>query len=90
MKRVAEVRANPEGRPQTRAEFLADPDFVNKAAAGRADEINTCIACNQACLDFIFSDRVAVQRVTDTAERDKLKEEVKRRILELQGKQKSP
>src|SRR5678815_3048166 len=31
--------------------FLADADFVNKAAAGRADEINTCIACNQACLD---------------------------------------
>ena len=34
--------------------FLADADFVNKAAAGRADEINTCIACNQACLDHIF------------------------------------
>ncbi len=35
--------------------FLADPDFVNKAAAGRADAINTCIGCNQACLDHIFS-----------------------------------
>jgi 2,4-dienoyl-CoA reductase (NADPH2) len=35
--------------------FLADPDFVNKAAAGRADAINTCIACNQACLDHIFN-----------------------------------
>ncbi len=35
--------------------FLADPDLVNKAAAGRADEINTCIACNQACLDHTFS-----------------------------------
>ena len=34
--------------------FLADPEFVNKAAAGREDEINTCIACNQACLDHIF------------------------------------
>ena len=34
--------------------FLADPDFVAKAAAGRAAEINTCIACNQACLDHIF------------------------------------
>ncbi|NMF97379.1 NADPH-dependent 2,4-dienoyl-CoA reductase [Aromatoleum toluolicum] len=34
--------------------FLADPDFVVKAAAGRSDEINTCIACNQACLDHIF------------------------------------
>ena len=39
--------------------FLADPDFVNKAAAGRADEINTCIACNQACLDHTFSNKVA-------------------------------
>lgn len=38
--------------------FLADPDFVNKAAARRADEINTCIACNQACLDHIFSGRL--------------------------------
>jgi 2,4-dienoyl-CoA reductase (NADPH2) len=35
--------------------LLADADFVNKAAAGRADEINTCIACNQACLDQTFS-----------------------------------
>ena len=35
--------------------FLADADFVSKAAAGRADSINTCIACNQACLDHIFS-----------------------------------
>jgi 2,4-dienoyl-CoA reductase (NADPH2) len=34
--------------------FLADADFVNKAAANRSDEINTCIACNQACLDHIF------------------------------------
>ncbi|HMM50783.1 MAG: NADPH-dependent 2,4-dienoyl-CoA reductase [Burkholderiales bacterium] len=39
--------------------FLADPDFVAKAAAGRADAINTCIACNQACLDHIFSMQVA-------------------------------
>jgi 2,4-dienoyl-CoA reductase (NADPH2) len=37
--------------------FLADPDFVAKAASGRADEINTCIACNQACLDHIFEGR---------------------------------
>jgi 2,4-dienoyl-CoA reductase (NADPH2) len=34
--------------------MLADPFFVAKAAAGRADEINTCIACNQACLDHTF------------------------------------
>ena len=39
--------------------FLADADFVRKAAAGRADEINTCIACNQACLDHIFVGKVA-------------------------------
>ena len=35
--------------------FLADPEFVAKAAAGRAEEINTCIGCNQACLDHTFS-----------------------------------
>jgi 2,4-dienoyl-CoA reductase (NADPH2) len=38
--------------------FLADPDFVAKAAEGRADAINTCIGCNQACLDHIFSLRI--------------------------------
>ena len=39
--------------------MLADPQFARKARLGRADEINTCIACNQACLDFIFSERTA-------------------------------
>jgi len=39
--------------------FLADPEFVTKAAAGRADEINTCIACNQACLDHTFKNQLA-------------------------------
>jgi 2,4-dienoyl-CoA reductase (NADPH2) len=39
--------------------FLADADFVNKAAQGRRDEINTCIACNQACLDHAFANRLA-------------------------------
>jgi 2,4-dienoyl-CoA reductase (NADPH2) len=34
--------------------FLADAYFVQKAAEGRSDEINTCIACNQACLDHTF------------------------------------
>jgi 2,4-dienoyl-CoA reductase (NADPH2) len=34
--------------------FLADSDFVKKAAAGKANEINTCIGCNQACLDHTF------------------------------------
>jgi 2,4-dienoyl-CoA reductase (NADPH2) len=37
--------------------LLADPEFVVKAATGRADEINTCIACNQACLDHAFANR---------------------------------
>ncbi|WIX80354.1 NADPH-dependent 2,4-dienoyl-CoA reductase [Amycolatopsis carbonis] len=35
--------------------FLADPSWVRKASEGRDDEINTCIACNQACLDHAFS-----------------------------------
>ena len=39
--------------------LLADPEFANKAQAGRPDTINTCIACNQACLDYIFKRRVA-------------------------------
>ena len=39
--------------------FLADADFVNKAAEDRADEINTCIGCNQACLDHIFIGRIS-------------------------------
>jgi len=39
--------------------FLADADFVNKVAANRSDEINTCIGCNQACLDHTFSNRRA-------------------------------
>ncbi len=34
--------------------FLADPEFVLKAQENRADEINTCIGCNQACLDHVF------------------------------------
>jgi 2,4-dienoyl-CoA reductase (NADPH2) len=39
--------------------LLADPDFVNKAAAEREDEIITCIACNQACLDHVFKNQKA-------------------------------
>ncbi len=38
--------------------FLADPEFVIKAEQGRADEINTCIGCNQACLDHIFGGKL--------------------------------
>jgi 2,4-dienoyl-CoA reductase (NADPH2) len=39
--------------------LLADPDLVRKAAEGRADEIDTCIACNQACLDHVFERKIA-------------------------------
>lgn len=39
--------------------FLADAELVAKAAQGRAEEINTCIACNQACLDRVFEGHVA-------------------------------
>jgi len=47
--------------------FLADADFVAKAAAGRSDEINTCIACNQACLDHTFSNKRATCLVNPRA-----------------------
>lgn len=39
--------------------LLADPDFVNKAAAAKPETINTCIACNQACLDHTFKAQLA-------------------------------
>lgn len=39
--------------------LLADADFINKAAANRSQEINTCIGCNQACLDHIFSGQLS-------------------------------
>ncbi|GAB4186382.1 MAG: NADPH-dependent 2,4-dienoyl-CoA reductase [Wenzhouxiangellaceae bacterium] len=39
--------------------LLADPHFVRKAAAGHSERINTCIACNQACLDHVFENRRA-------------------------------
>lgn len=47
--------------------FLADPDFVNKAAAGKPEEINTCIGCNQACLDHVFSAKRATCLVNPRA-----------------------
>lgn len=39
--------------------FLSDPEFVKKAQEGREAEINTCIACNQACLDHTFAQKIA-------------------------------
>ncbi|MBU1235615.1 MAG: NADPH-dependent 2,4-dienoyl-CoA reductase [Gammaproteobacteria bacterium] len=50
--------------------FLADPDFVAKAAAGRSADINTCIACNQACLDHIFEGRACTCLVNPLACRE--------------------
>ncbi len=47
--------------------FLADPEFVNKAAAGKSDEINVCIACNQACLDHVFRQKRATCLVNPRA-----------------------
>jgi 2,4-dienoyl-CoA reductase (NADPH2) len=50
--------------------LLADPDFVAKARAGRADDINTCIACNQACLDHTFRNELATCLVNPRAGRE--------------------
>jgi 2,4-dienoyl-CoA reductase (NADPH2) len=50
--------------------FLADPEFVNKAAQNRAAEINTCIGCNQACLDQIFERETATCLVNPFACRE--------------------
>jgi 2,4-dienoyl-CoA reductase (NADPH2) len=47
--------------------FLADPEWVAKAESGRTDEINTCIACNQACLDHTFSKKTATCLVNPRA-----------------------
>src|SRR5690606_33948704 len=50
--------------------LLADPEFVRKCAEGRADEINTCIACNQACLDHVFEKKTATCLVNPRAARE--------------------
>ncbi|MET7277369.1 NADPH-dependent 2,4-dienoyl-CoA reductase [Kribbella sp. NPDC005582] len=50
--------------------FLADPDWVRKATADRADEINVCIACNQACLDHVFAKKKASCMVNPRAARE--------------------
>ncbi len=50
--------------------LLADPDFALKTRAGKAEEINTCIACNQACLDRIFTERTATCLVNPKAGRE--------------------
>jgi 2,4-dienoyl-CoA reductase (NADPH2) len=50
--------------------FLADPDWLQKAEDGRAQEINTCIGCNQACLDHIFARQSATCLVNPRACRE--------------------
>jgi 2,4-dienoyl-CoA reductase (NADPH2) len=50
--------------------FLADPEWVRKATTDRADEINVCIACNQACLDHVFAKRKASCMVNPRAARE--------------------
>jgi 2,4-dienoyl-CoA reductase (NADPH2) len=60
--------------------FLADPEWVNKAKEGRAEEINTCIACNQACLDQIFARQTATCLVNPRACRETVKPFVKAKV----------
>ena len=57
--------------------FLADPDWVKKTEQGRVEEINTCIACNQACLDQIFARKTATCLVNPRACRETIKPFVK-------------
>ncbi|MFB5663256.1 FAD-dependent oxidoreductase [Alteribacillus sp. HJP-4] len=50
--------------------FLADPEIITKAKEGREQEINTCIACNQACLDHVFENKSATCMVNPEAGRE--------------------
>ena len=69
--------------------FLADPDWVKKAEQGRDEEINTCIGCNQACLDHIFSRRTASCLVNPRACHETImpftKSKVKKRVAVVGG-----
>lgn len=47
--------------------FLADPEFLLKAEQGRSEDINTCIGCNQACLDHVFNLKIATCMVNPRA-----------------------
>ncbi|MGE5703383.1 MAG: FAD-dependent oxidoreductase [Clostridia bacterium] len=51
--------------------FLADPDILRKAGEGRLDEVNTCIACNQACLDHVFDHKEVSCLVNPQAGRER-------------------
>jgi 2,4-dienoyl-CoA reductase (NADPH2) len=50
--------------------FLADPEFVAKSAAGQSEEINTCIGCNQGCLDHVFEGKMTTCLVNPLACRE--------------------
>ncbi|GAA1582049.1 NADPH-dependent 2,4-dienoyl-CoA reductase [Kribbella hippodromi] len=64
--------------------FLADPEWVLKATTDRADEINVCIACNQACLDHVFAKKKASCMVNPRAAREtELRLEVTRRVKSI-------
>ncbi|HEY1093027.1 MAG TPA: NADPH-dependent 2,4-dienoyl-CoA reductase, partial [Burkholderiaceae bacterium] len=63
--------------------FLADPEFVKKARENRADEINTCIACNQACLDHTFAQQISTCLVNPRAAYEQ-----ELRLIPVQGQKK--
>jgi len=69
--------------------FLADPEWVKKAQEGRVEEINTCIGCNQACLDHIFARQAATCLVNPRACRETIKPfsktETKKRVAVIGG-----
>ncbi len=69
--------------------FLADPEWVNKAQEGRVAEINTCIGCNQACLDQIFARQTATCLVNPRACRETVKPfvmaEIKKKVAVIGG-----
>ncbi len=69
--------------------FLADPEWVMKAERGRDEEINTCIGCNQACLDHIFSRKTASCLVNPRACHESIrtfkKSAIKKRIAVVGG-----
>ncbi len=62
--------------------FLADANFMKKAASGRSMEINTCIGCNQACLDQIFKQKTASCLVNPRACRELEFDELSKNIKE--------
>ena len=67
--------------------LLADSDFVNKAAEQKEDEINVCIACNQACLDHTFKGKVSSCLVNPKACHETLYEEtVKAKKIAVGGR----